>query len=56
MNVDAIGDDAKGLEIEEDAVPKSPKMPGLRWCRGFIALKRCVIEVAPALIPSFASS
>lgn len=30
-----------------DAVPRTPKIPGLRWWSGFIALNRCVIMLAP---------
>ena len=44
------------LEGEGEAVPRSPKMPGLRWCSGRIALNRCVIMVAPAAMPARASS
>lgn len=37
-------------------VPRRPKIPGFRWWRGSMALKRWVIIVAPAVMAAVASS
>lgn len=43
-------------EVEGVFVPSKPNMPGLRWCKGRIALKRWVIMDAPVVIARWASS
>lgn len=45
-----------GEHVVVGVVPRRPKIPGLRWWRGSMALKRWVIIVAPAVIAAVASS
>ncbi len=56
VQVDAVRDDAEVRRGRLSASPSTPKMPGLRWCSGRMALKRCVIMVAPAPTAADASS
>jgi hypothetical protein len=43
-----VGEGGKEVEIDvEGDVPSVPKGPGFRWCKGRIALNKCVIIDAP---------